>query len=279
MKHKSKFIAFILSFIPGLSHLYIGIRDRAFIFFALFFGAIFGVSSICILFNVEELAVVLVFALPVIWLIAFVDVLSTIDKQRAAKMGGSDGNNSYGADILNERSFGFLGNNRKLITIALSIVPGAGHMYLGLQRQGLQLMTAFFFAAFFMGWLNMSLFLFILPVIWFYSLFDAYHRVEEDQQVVTKAEEIFIFSWLQKNPKLTGYGLIILGFLVVFERIVADFLTWQIRNYIQTGLVAFILIFVGLKLVMGSKVEEEQEGEVEQEEETEPCAEEEHPSL
>ncbi len=60
---------------------------------------------------------------------------------------------------------------KKTIAMALSIIPGAGHMYLGYQKKGLIIMGGFFFTIFFMGWLNISLFLFVLPLIWFYSFF------------------------------------------------------------------------------------------------------------
>lgn len=119
-------------------------------------------------------------------------------------------------------------------------------------------MTFFFFSAFFMGWLRMSLFIFFLPVIWFYSLFDAFHRVEnEDWQNESEAKfdeaGLQLSSWFNKHPQWTGWALILLGCIVLFERIISPLLTWQIRNYLQTGIVALILIGGGVKLLLGSK--------------------------
>ncbi len=42
----------------------------------------------------------------------------------------------------------FLASNYKMITAALSMVPGAGHMYLGYLREGTLLMAVFFFTVF-----------------------------------------------------------------------------------------------------------------------------------
>ncbi len=46
----------------------------------------------------------------------------------------------------------------KTIAMLLSMFPGAGHMYLGLQKRGLQLMAAFLFSVYFMDALRLSLF-------------------------------------------------------------------------------------------------------------------------
>jgi hypothetical protein len=254
VKQKSKLIVFLLSFLPGLSHFYVGFKERAIIFFLLFFGGIFGVVGITALTNEDDFLLILVIALPILWLVALVDALLLADRLNLS----GEGTNPEYESLLRENFF--TANNRKLIAVVLSIVPGAGHMYLGLQNQGLQFMSMFFFAAFLMGWLNMSLFLFTLPIIWFYSLFDAFHRVEEEK-VVRKKDGMPIYSWLMARPQWAGWGLIILGCLVIFERIISPFLTWQIRNYIQTGLVALVLIVSGIRLLMGSKQVKEKEAE------------------
>lgn len=250
MIKKSKFVTFILSFIPGLSHYYLGVRDRALIFFAAFFGLIFGTMGLCAIVHDDNPAVIVLMGLPLIWLVALIDAFSLYDRL-------TSGETAAGSGIMSDGHLLLATSNRKVIAMVLSVVPGAGHMYLGLQRQGLQVMTAFFFAVFFMGWLNMSLFLFILPVIWFYSLFDAMHRADEDAKWVDDTTDFPLFGWFKLNHKLIGWGLILLGILVVFERIVAPFISWEIRNYLQTGIVALILIGSGIKLLLGRKQAEE----------------------
>lgn len=271
MKQKSKFLVFVLSFIPGFSHLYLGIRDRALIFFLMFFGTIFGVAGISAIANTDDFFAVLLFLLPLVWFVGLVDAISLCDKRNnpSRVSGGEESSPSLSTKEVSGI------NNQKLITIGLSIIPGAGHMYLGLQKKGLELMTIFFFTAYLMGYLNMSLFFFALPVIWFYSLFDAYHNVEENRNEKW-GEEISIFTWFQERPRWVGWGLIFIGIAVILERMIAPYINYEIRHLFQTGIVALILILSGIRVLKGSKISKEEETvEEEAKEGQEPCTKEE----
>lgn len=243
MNRKSKFVTFILSFIPGLSHLYLGFTKRALVFFALFLGAAFGTIGLSSIAG-GGLFVIIAFALPLIWFFALIDAFTLIDKMRR------DMDSGQGMPYENMEAFG---DNKKMVTAALSLVPGAGHMYLGYLKDGAFLMAVFFFTAFLMGWLNLSLFLFILPVVWFYSLFDALQRVET--AAGEKRQKPALWNWLESHPHLVGWSLIILGCLVILERHITPLLTPEIHGYLQTAVVAIILIAGGIKLLAGSKVE------------------------
>ncbi|HBG22781.1 MAG TPA: hypothetical protein DDW83_05945 [Peptococcaceae bacterium] len=242
MYSKSKFLTFILSFIPGLSHLYLGFAKRALIFFGLFFGTIFGMIVLSGITG-GEIFMLLAFALPLIWFFALLDAFSLIDKVRL----------SANSDETHYTEIETFSENKKMITAALSLVPGAGHMYLGYLKEGAFLMTLFFFAAFLMGWLHMSMLLFILPVVWFYSLFDALQRVEAIDSEVPERRSLI--NWMESHPRLIGWSLIILGLLVILERHITPLLTPEIYSYLQTAVVAVILIAGGIKLIAGSKVE------------------------
>jgi len=145
-----------------------------------------GTAGFCALTHQDDFALILLFLLPLIWFISLIDSLSIIDK-------ADDGREISGLPIA----------NRKIISVAFSIVPGAGHMYLGLMKQGLQLMTLFFFTAFLMGWLNLSLLVFILPIIWFYSLFDAYHQIESKNYAQDNNLELPFKDWIETHPYWT----------------------------------------------------------------------------
>jgi len=259
MNRKSKLVTFLLSFIPGLSHLYLGFTSRTLIFLSLSCGSIVGIAGLSFLTHERGLFIALPFALLIIWFFALVDAFSLLDRVRMGTMGG---NSPAGGPENGESD---VSQNRKIIAVALSLVPGAGHMYLGYLQQGVQLMTIFFFTVFFMGWLNMSLFLFILPVVWFYSLFDAFHRAEEAEEKST--DKLFLFDWLETHPRLVGWALIIIGCLVILERFVSPLLmkfvppglVYELRGFLQTGIVALALIAGGIKLLAGSKVARKEE--------------------
>lgn len=246
MKEKSKFITFLLSFIPGLSHLYLGFSERSLIFFIVFFGAILGVLGLAYMTNIGELSAILVLALPVIWLIALVDAFS-LRKKYVLREYENPGNG-----IENENPDEIRESNRKTITMALSIIPGAGHMYLGYQKKGLIIMGAFFFTIFFMGWLNLSLLLFILPLIWFYSFFDALHSFNG----MDFENEKISFILPRIKPEWIGWGLIAIGILIIIERILYPLIPYEIRNYIQTSIVSIIFIAGGIRLLSKNRKEE-----------------------
>lgn len=259
MKEKSKFITFLLSFLPGLSHFYLGFSDRAVIFLMVFFMAILGVTGLVIITSSDGFFVLLVFALPIIWLIALADAFSL--RKRFIM---NEYNNSR-KEIEYKDSNDIEKSNKKTITLALSIIPGAGHMYLGQQKKGLLIMGTFFFTVFFMGWLNVSLFLFVLPLVWFYGFFDAFHCVSGEGH----NEEEEGLTLPDMRPEWVGWGLIIIGILVVLERIVfplvSSFISYEVKNYIQTLIVSLIFIIGGIKLLAKNKSDSKISNELDEE--------------
>ena len=144
-----------------------------------------------------------------------------------------------------------------------SFIPGAAHMYLGLKRQGLQLMALFFFPMVISGLLGIDFVFFALPIIWFYSFFDALRKLNGEEPL--EDHDILPIKWITIKDfsigqnKVIAYGLIIIGGIMILNRIalpiVSRYLPGYIRNYIQTGLVAVLFIIGGLKLLAGGKVE------------------------
>lgn len=231
MRNKSRFIAFILSAVPGLAHLYVGLMERALIFFIAFAGILFGSVGLSAIAGDGDFMMLFAFAYPILGLVALVDVFSIMKKIRLSNL-YNNGEIDY--ETLDPKL------NKKTITLSLSIIPGAGHMYLGYQKKGLLIMGAFLFSVFFMGWLGISLLLFLLPLIWFYSFFDALHIVDGN-----KDEAIEEFKLPNIKHEWIAYGLIAMGFVIIVERILYPLIDYQIRRYIQTSIVALIFIISG----------------------------------
>ncbi|MDR7856833.1 NINE protein [Tissierella sp.] len=269
MRPKSKFMTFLLSFLPGLSHFYLGYMERGFIYLILFGGLCVGSVGLAILTGRDD-PLILLAGIPIIWLVALVDAFSTLNTIRY-------GNKSEIEERWNSEET--KKSNKKIITLALSMIPGAGHMYLGYQKKGIVYMGIFFFAIFFMGWLNLSFLLFLLPLIWFYSFFDAFHTLNGNN-----VEDVDIdFSKILPAVKHEhiGIGLIVIGVFIVLQKILYPIISsvlstyfdyniiYQIKNYIQTSIVSLIFIIGGFKILKNKKeleviyeeIEVEEDGE------------------
>ena len=239
MREKSKFIAFILSIIPGLSHLYIGLKERALIFFIMFAGLVGGTIGLLALTYSHGPIAIFVLGYPLLWLIALIDMFSAWKKIERREL--------YNGEVFNEATFDSK-LDKKTIALGLSIIPGAGHMYLGYQNKGLALMGTFFFSVFFMGWLGISIFLFTLPLIWFYSFFDCMHTIDGNEEAINKE-----FVLPNVKAEWIGFGLVGIGIFILIEKILFTFINYEIRRYIQTSIVSLIFIVLGGRILMKNK--------------------------
>lgn len=240
MRDKSKFIAFILSAIPGLAHFYIGLKERALIFFILLVVGVTGGIGLSILTYEEAFLVLTIIGYLILWLIALIDMFSA---WKNIEMKQLYNNSEILRDIPDKKL------NKKSISLALSVIPGAGHMYLGYQKKGLFIMGAFFFSIFFMGWLGISMLLFLLPLIWFYSFFDAMHIADDSQEEIKN--QVLILPDIK--PEWMGFALIGIGVMIMLERILYPLIDYEIRRYIQTSIVSLIFILVGIYMLMKNK--------------------------
>ena len=169
---KSKFIVFLLSFFPGLGHIYLGCFSRGYIFMGAVAAGIILILGLCFLSRSES-PLILLLGYPLLWFVALVDSLALTDMVNQSSLSATAAETTPASGADHEK---MAMQNRKIIACLLSVVPGAGHMYLGYQKLGLEIMTLFFFTLFFIDWIRISLFIFILPVIWCYSMFDALHK-------------------------------------------------------------------------------------------------------
>ena len=120
----------------------------------------------------------------------------------------------------------------KLITFFVSLLPGAGEMYLGFYKSGASIMLLFGLGLALFGSLFPP-FLYLLPVLWFYSFFHVNHLVTlpDDEFYIVEDDYFFHIDALIRNRdllltkyrKLTSYCLIFLGAAVVWQNAINFF--------------------------------------------------------
>lgn len=145
--------------------------------------------------------------------------------------------------------------NNKSLAMLFSLMPGAGHMYIGLQRKGVQIMASFFLIIGLSDWLHISFTMFLLPIIWFFSIFDVRKQLISDKPILE--DEGINFVWKGNEVKLLGYGFIIIGILSMINRVIFPalniYLDMEIQNYIRTSIASVLCIIIGIKLLTGKK--------------------------
>lgn len=252
-REKSRTI--MLSFLPGLGHMSIGLMQRGITFLISFIGLFAIVVFLSSIMNREELLVFLL-VLPVIWIYSMFDVIAQLSaKQRGEQLVDRPIFEDLESHIAS-------GNKSKLLAIALSIFPGAGHLYLGLQKRGLQLMAGFLLSIYIMDNLRLSLFFFLLPLFWCFAFFDALQQTARYERHELTDEPLL----KQFVPYQRWFGIALLGFGVYYllNRVIADYVRdhFTVEAYntymgtiymIPTVVVSFVLIIVGLRLTFGTK--------------------------
>jgi len=171
----------------------------------------------------------------------------------------------------------------RFLTFLFSLIPGCGLMYLGYMKKGLQVMLMFtaaafmcwFFSPYNIGWL-MGFFLLLLPIIWFYQMFDAMHTVVRmrAQGIEMPTDDGFYlpdnmaqFSPLKNRAiaKVAAAILIIAGSFTLILGVLNSLLqipwiseNWNanymfiiIRNNMIPVVVSIILIIAGIRLLKG----------------------------
>lgn len=158
-------------------------------------------------------------------------------------------------------------------TFLFSLFPGAGHMYLGLMKKGASLMLLFCTIFALSGFLSLPFLVVFLPVIWFYSFFDAMNLRNVPYEDRLAQEDHFLFDmdgllkkdWmaiLKKRHLLVGGVCIFLGAWILFRNVLgsslrrlADVMPWlyALIDSLPTILVATAIILLGIYLVVGGK--------------------------
>ncbi len=171
----------------------------------------------------------------------------------------------------------------KFFTFIFAALFGAGQMYMGFMKQGISIMIA---AAVIMAagsWTGIGTLFFVLPVLWFYSFFDAINKMTMPDRIFQTLEDQYIFLSSNDNVQLKYLAakyekaiaifLILIGGSVLGENILdfiaeqaslagnmaleqfADFLRWKGSRI----LFSIVIIVIGVKMIIGKKKELDQE--------------------
>jgi len=148
-------------------------------------------------------------------------------------------------------------NPRKPLLYILAFLPGLGHFYLGLMTRGLQFMLLFFGTIFLIVHSFASLAL-VLPVIVFYSYFDAlqFYRMHRDMTELFD-EPLLSAGWMRRNQRLFGWVLIGLGGLTILKQVketLQQYLPQFMPAYIpydllQNLIISSVLVLIGLQIL------------------------------
>lgn len=165
----------------------------------------------------------------------------------------------------------------RFLTFIFSMLPGAGHMYIGFMKIGVSFMSVFFFLIFLSSWLDIGPLLFIAPLIWFYSFFDCMNKASADEEQLSTLEDKYLFSidklanldtnLFKKRRMFIGVIVLLLGIYLITENLMhmlEPYLSNQLY-YLIFGLIrqtprliiGALIIAIGIKLIQGKK----QEGE------------------
>jgi hypothetical protein len=159
------------------------------------------------------------------------------------------------------------------LTFILSGLPGLGHLYLGLNKRGLQFMVSAFACIVLITFIPI-VFPFVLAILWFYSLFDALQKAAlinayVAQQGKTDAKvplnpvgepvlsdldhTVISLEALQGKSKLAPVWLgglcIVIGLLVLIRQVFPGVWTVLLSAHVGSVLLAAVLIGFGIWLI------------------------------
>lgn len=259
-KESERFFTILLSFVPGLGHLHMGLLQRGLSFLIGFFGLTIMLLFVAAISG-EGVILLFLLLLPVMWLYCMFDAVQHVHRKQAGEILEDK---TLFEQMEHGRSHG---KRSKVIATLLAVFPGAGQMYLGLQKRGLQLMVIFLGSIYILDLLNLSLFLFLIPVIWFYSFFDGLQQASKYGREPLYDKPV-VEAWT-RYQRWIGAALLFLGVYYILLRLVVPELEsrfeslqifYSLQSYMNTLVVSLLLIGGGIKLLFSPKPKED-EGE------------------
>lgn len=149
------------------------------------------------------------------------------------------------------------GARSPVLVFLFSLLPGAGHMYMGFMRRGLQLMVLFF-GTIWLGSLSMPLGfsdlfgMLAAPVVWFYSFFDSLSlsgRLGRGEAVADRG--VFAANGAF-TPAIWGWVLVVIGALLLLGNL-AYLLPPGVIMWTRKTVPALVLIALGAVILWHQK--------------------------
>lgn len=176
-----------------------------------------------------------------------------------------------------------MNKKNKVLFFFFSLIPGAAHMYIGLVKRGLVIMLAFVTAIGFPVICDLPVLLVVLPVLWFYSFFDAWNKYNLPAEKFAKISDDFLFFMnavsedVRSDPRLKkftsnhllkigGIAAVLFGAYLLWDKVVLNICSRflsdaaaEVISYISYRIpqlaVAILLIVIGVKLIAHKKQE------------------------
>lgn len=107
---------------------------------------------------------------------------------------------------------------RGFLTFICSLIPGAGELYMGFEKQGMSILIAFWGIVSIAALTGMSFILCTLPIIWFYSFFHTHNlkNLSEEEFMLEEDRYLINLGYLIDNKEelLRKYSTVIAGALI-----------------------------------------------------------------
>ncbi len=173
----------------------------------------------------------------------------------------------------------------RFLVFCLSLIPGTGEMYLGFMKNGMSLLCLFALSCAITGYLNFGVLSVIPLVTWAYGFFHANNLGSLTQEELEQIEDEYVFDFMNhekdsfkqflsgKYNQAFAVVLILLGVAMLWT--VIDRAFWWIfgddlynqyfrivsniiSDVVPRAIFALFIIWVGVKLIKGKKIELEQ---------------------
>jgi hypothetical protein len=163
----------------------------------------------------------------------------------------------------------------RYLTFIFSLLPGAGHMFMGFMKMGLSMMSLFCLIIFLSSWLNIGPLLFILPILWFYSFFDCINKRYSSEEEFSLLDDHYLYSLdklietnsiiFQKHRLFAGIAVLFFGIYLLWSNIVNELyghiphkiynILIDIKNVAPQTVLGIIIVVIGVRLIIGKKKE------------------------